>query len=62
MIVERQRLLSREANCLRGLAGLAPARTDKRETGVDHPQAEAYPARQHRGLGSGGAKENGDER
>jgi len=35
MIMERQRLLIREANYLRGLVGLPPVRTSKRETGLD---------------------------
>ena len=62
MIIERQRLLVREANYLRGLVGLPPVRAEKRETALDQPQGEAYPARQLRGPGSGGAKENGNDR
>ena len=61
MIVERQRLLIREANYLRGLVGLPPVRADKRDTGLDHARAEGYPARQRRGPGSGCAKENAIE-
>ena len=39
MIVERQRLLSREANYLRGLVGLPPVKTDK-EKGEGGGRAE----------------------
>ena len=62
MIVELQRLLIREANYLRGLLGLPPVKADKRETALDRPQAEGYPARQRRGPGSGGARGNSNER
>ena len=35
MIMERRRLPIREANYLRGLVGLPPVRTTKREIGLD---------------------------
>ena len=61
MIIERQRLLIREANYLRGLLGLPQVSTNKRQTSLDQFDSERYAAGQRRGSGPGSALEGGNE-